>query len=58
MSGRKYDYSNKLAQDALLSENEERKAEARIRRLEERCTALADDFRDLKPEIGRTYNLL
>lgn len=58
MSGRKYDYSNELAQDAPQSENEERKAEARTRRLEERSTALADEFRDLKPEIGRAYNLL
>lgn len=58
MSGRKYDYSNELAQDVPQSENEERKAEARTRRLEERSTALADEFRDLKPEIGRTYNLL
>ena len=58
MTGRKYDYSNELAQDAPQSENEERKAEARTRRLEERSTALADEFRDLKPEIGRAYNLL
>lgn len=58
MAGRKYDYSNELAQDAPQSENEERKAEARTRRLEERSTALADEFRDLKPEIGRAYNLL
>ena len=58
MSGRKYDYSNELAQDVPQSENEERKAEARTRRLEKRSTALADEFRDLKPEIGRTYNLL
>lgn len=58
MSGRKYDYSNELAQDVPQSENEERKAEARIQRLEKRSTALADEFRDLKPEIGRTYNLL
>ena len=35
MTGRKYDYSNELAQDAPQSENEERKAEARTRRLEE-----------------------
>ena len=58
MTGRKYDYSNELAQDTPQSENDERKAEARTRRLEERSTALADEFRDLKPEIGRTYNLL
>lgn len=58
MTGRKYDYSNELAQDVPQSENEERKAEARTRRLEKRSTALADEFRDLKPEIGRTYNLL
>lgn len=58
MSGRKYDYSNELAQDVPQSENEERKAEARIQRLEKRSTALTDEFRDLKPEIGRTYNLL
>ena len=58
MSGRKYDYSNELAQDVPQSENEERKAEARIQRLEKRSTALTDEFRDLKPEIGRTYNQL
>lgn len=58
MTGRKYDYSNELAQDTPQSENDERKAEARTRRLEERSTALADEFRDLKPEIGRAYNLL
>ena len=58
MTGRKYDYSDELAQDAPQRENEERKAEARTRRLEERSTALADEFRDLKPEIGRAYNLL
>ena len=58
MTGRKYDYSNELAQDAPQSENEERKVEARTRRLEERSTSLADEFRDRKPEIGRVYNLL
>ena len=58
MSGRKYDYSNELAQDVPQSENEERKAEARIQRLEKRSTALTDELRDLKPEIGRTYNQL
>ncbi len=58
MSGRKYDYSNELAQDVPQSENEERKAEARTRWLEERSIALADEFRDLKPEIGRAYNFL
>ena len=58
MTGRKYDYSNELAQDTPQSENDERNAEARTRRLEERSTALADEFRDLKPEIGRAYNLL
>lgn len=58
MTGRKYDYSDELAQDAPQRENEESKAEARTRRLEERNAALANEFRDLKPEIGRTYNLL
>lgn len=58
MTGRKYDYSDELAQDTPQSENEERKVEARTRRLEERSAALANEFRDLKPEIGRTYNLL
>ena len=58
MIGRKYDYSNELAQDVPQSENEERKAEAPIRRIEERSTALADELRELKPEIGRVYNLL
>ena len=58
MTGRKYDYSNELAQDAPQSENEERKVEARTRRLEERGTSVADEFRDRKPEIGRVYNLL
>lgn len=58
MTGRKYDYSNELAHDAPQSENEERKVEARTRRLEERSTSLADEFRDRKPEIGRVYNLL
>lgn len=58
MTGKKYDYSNELAQDTPQSENEERKAEARTRQFEEHSTALADEFRDLKSEISRTYNLL
>lgn len=58
MASRKYDYSNELAQDVPQSENEEREVEARTRRLEERSTVLAKEFRDLKPEIGRAYNCL
>lgn len=58
MANKKFDYSNELAHDAPQSENEECKADAQIRRLEERSTALANEFRDLKSEIGWVYNCL
>lgn len=58
MANKKFDYSNDMAQGNEPQEENEDKETLRRQRLEERNDALANEFRDLKPEIGRTYNLL
>lgn len=59
MANKKFDYSEDMAQRDITPQggNNDRE-ELRRRRLEQRKNALANEFRDLKPEIGRTYNLL
>ena len=59
MANKKFDYSEDMAQRERTPQggNNDRE-ELRRRRLEQRKNALANEFRDLKPEIGRTYNLL
>lgn len=58
MANKKFDYSDDVVQgDALQVENESKEI-LRQQRLEQRNNALANEFRDLKPEIGRAYNLL
>lgn len=52
MANKKFDYSND-SQD----ENESKEI-LRYQRLEQRNNALANEFRDLKSEIGRAYNQL
>lgn len=58
MANKKFDYSNDMVQGDEPQEENENKETLRRQRLEERNDALANEFRDLKPEIGRTYNLL
>lgn len=58
MANKKFDYSNDMAQDNNPHNESESKAILRYQRLEQRNDALAKEFRDLKPEIGRAYNLL
>ena len=59
MANKKFDYSNDIAQPDVTPQNGNSDCEElRRRRLEHRNDALAKEFRDLKPEIGRAYNLL
>lgn len=58
MANKKFDYSNDMVQGNEPQEENENKEILRRQRLEERNNALANEFRDLKPEIGRAYNLL
>lgn len=58
MANKKFDYSNDMAQGNEPQEENKDKETLRRQHLEERNDALANEFRDLKPEIGRTYNLL
>lgn len=58
MANKKFDYSNDMVQDNNPHNESESKAILRYQRLEQRNDALAKEFRDLKPEIGRAYNLL
>lgn len=58
MANRKFDYSNELAQGDEPQDENESKEILHHQRLEQRNDALAKEFRDLKPEIGRAYNQL
>lgn len=58
MASKKFDYSNDMTQDNNVQGENENREILRHQRLEQRNNALANEFRDLKPEIGRTYNLL
>lgn len=58
MANKKFDYSNDMAQDNGAQDESESREILRHQRLEQRNNALANEFRDLKPEIGRAYNLL
>ena len=58
MANKKFDYSNDMAQDNNPHNESESKAILRYQRLEQRNNELANEFRDLKPEIGRAYNCL
>lgn len=57
MANKKFDYSNDMTQQDIQCGNNDRE-ELRHSRLEQRNDALANEFRDLKPEIGRAYNTL
>ena len=58
MANKKFDYSDDMVQgNNRQGENENREI-LRHQRLEQRNNALANEFRDLKPEIGRAYNQL
>lgn len=58
MANKKFDYSNDMAQDNNPHNESESKAILRYQRLEQRNNELANEFRDLKSEIGRAYNCL
>lgn len=58
MANKKFDYSNDMMQGNDSHNESESKAILRRQRLEQRNNALANEFRDLKPEIGRAYNCL
>lgn len=58
MKNKKFDYSNDMMQDNDSHNESENKAILRYQRLKQRNNALANEFRDLKPEIGRAYNCL
>lgn len=58
MANKKFDYSNDMVQDNNPQDDNENKEILRRQRLEQRNDALAKEFRDLKPEIGRVYNCL
>ena len=57
ITNKKFDYINDIAQPDVTPQNgNSNSEELRRRRLEQRNNALAKEFRDLKPEIGRAYN--
>lgn len=58
MANKKFDYSNDMSQDNGAQDENESREHLRRQRLEQRNNALANEFRDLKPEIGRAYNCL
>lgn len=58
MANKKFDHSNDMAQDNNPHNESESKAILRYQRLEQRNNELANEFRDLKSEIGRAYNCL
>lgn len=58
MANKKFDYSNDMVQGNDSQDENESKEILRHQRLERRNNALANEFRDLKPEIGRAYNQL
>ncbi|WP_195533011.1 hypothetical protein [Bacteroides finegoldii] len=58
MASKKFDYSNDMVQDNGAQDESESREILRCQRLEQRNNALANEFHDLKPEIGRAYNCL
>lgn len=58
MANKKFDYSDDMVQGNDSQVENESKEILRHQRLEQRNNALANEFRDLKPEIDRAYNLL
>ena len=58
MANKKFDYSNDMIQGDVTQDENDNKEILRHQRLEQRNNALANEFRDLKPEIGRAYNQL
>lgn len=58
MANKKFDYSNDMVQNDTLQNINEDREDLRHQRLEQRNNALANEFRNLKPEIGRAYNQL
>lgn len=58
MANKKFDYSNDMVQGNEPQEENENKETVRHQYFEQRSNALANEFRDLKPEIGRAYNSL
>lgn len=58
MANKKFDYSNDMIQGDVPQDENDNKEILRHQRLEQRNNALANEFRDLKPEIGRAYNQL
>lgn len=59
MANKKFDYNDDMTQQDITPQNGNNdREELRHRQLEQRNDALANEFRDLKPEIGRAYNTL
>ena len=58
MANKKFDYGNDMIQGDVPQDENDNKEILRHQRLEQRNNALANEFRDLKPEIGRAYNQL
>lgn len=58
MANKKFDYSNDMVQGSNGQGENENREILRHQRLEQPNNALANEFRDLKPEIGRAYNQL
>lgn len=58
MANKKFDYSNDMIQGDVPQDENDNKEILRHQRLKQRNNALAKEFRDLKPEIGRAYNQL
>lgn len=58
MASNKFNYSDDMVQDNSLQGKDEDKAILRHQRLEQRNDALANEFRNLKPEISNAYNTL
>lgn len=58
MANKKFDYSNDMVQGSNGQGENENREILRHQRLEQRNNALVNEFRDLKPEIGRAYNTL
>lgn len=58
MANKKFDYSNDMVQGSNGQGETESREILRHQCIEQRNNALANEFRDLKPEIGRAYNQL
>lgn len=58
MANKKFDYNNDMVQGNDSQVENDNKEILRHQRLEQFNNALANEFRDLKPEIGRAYNQL